>query len=75
MIAGRGLANPVATILSVAMMLDWFECPQGAELIRRAVRWVFTHKEMRTADMGGHLGTPAMTDAILEAMAKNGESV
>jgi 3-isopropylmalate dehydrogenase len=74
-IAGRGLANPVATILSVAMMLDWFQCPQRAELIQRAVRWVFTHKEMRTADMGGYLGTRAMTDAILEAMAKDGESV
>ena len=33
-IAGRGIANPVATILSVAMMLDWFGAPERAALIR-----------------------------------------
>ena len=74
-IAGRGVANPVAAILSVAMMLDWFQAPQRALLIRRAVRWVFARKEMRTAEMGGRLGTRAMGDAILEAMAKHGGGV
>jgi 3-isopropylmalate dehydrogenase len=74
-IAGRGIANPVATILSVAMMLDWCQSPLRAGLIRRAVRWVFHRKEMRTAEMGGHAGTRAMADAILEAMAKDGGSV
>jgi 3-isopropylmalate dehydrogenase len=67
-IAGRGIANPVATILSVAMMLDWFEDAERADLIRRAVGWVFTNREMRTAEMGGRLGTRAMADAILDAM-------
>jgi len=74
-IAGRGIANPVATILSVAMMLDWFQSPRRAGLIRRAVRWVFYQKEMRTAEMGGRSGTRAMADAILEAMAKDGGSI
>ena len=77
-IAGRGSANPVATILSVAMMLDWFQAPERAGLIRRAVRWVFAHKEMRTAEMGGSLGTRAMAGAILESMAEGapaGESI
>ena len=68
-IAGRGIANPVATILSVAMMLDWFQEPERAGRIRRAVRWVFQNREMRTSEMGGRLGTRAITDAILEAMA------
>ena len=74
-IAGRGIANPVATILSVAMMLDWFQAPERAHLIRRAVRWVFANKEMRTAEMCGRLGTRAMADAILEAMVKEGAGV
>lgn len=69
-IAGRGLANPVATILSVAIMLDWLKVPEGAALIRRAVRNVFGKREMRTVEMGGSLGTRAMADAILQAMAR-----
>ena len=43
-IAGKGIANPIATILSVALMLEWFEHPQttlGAAMIRRAVENVF----------------------------------
>ena len=80
-IAGRGLANPVATILSVAMMLDWFQEPERAAAIRGAVRWVFRDRGMRTAEMGGRLGTRAMADAVLDAMAlttqptKRGESL
>jgi len=69
-IAGRGAANPVATILSVAMMLDWFGAPGRAALIQTAVRWVFAKKEMRTVEMGGSLGTQAMGDAVLQAMAQ-----
>jgi tartrate dehydrogenase/decarboxylase/D-malate dehydrogenase len=36
-IAGKGIANPVATILSAAMMLDWLELPHAAKLVRSAV--------------------------------------
>lgn len=67
-IAGRGIANPVATILSVAMMLDWFGADRRAALIQTAVQQVFCNPQMRTAEMGGSLGTRAMGDAILEAM-------
>jgi 3-isopropylmalate dehydrogenase len=69
-IAGRGIANPAATILSVAMMLDWFQSPVRAALIKTAVREVFGKREMRTAEMGGTLGTRAMGDAILQAMTQ-----
>jgi 3-isopropylmalate dehydrogenase len=69
-IAGRGIANPTATILSVAMMLDWLRASKQSVLIRRAVECVFRKREMRTAEMGGVLGTRAMADAILEAMLK-----
>jgi 3-isopropylmalate dehydrogenase len=69
-IAGRGIANPVATILSVAIMLDWFHSAERSALIYGAVRDVFSKKEMRTAEMRGELGTRAMGDAILQAMTK-----
>ena len=67
-IAGKGIANPVATILSVAMMLEWLghpECMKGANLIRTGVRQVFSDPQARTRDMGGSLSTVEMTQAIL----------
>jgi len=71
-IAGRGIANPVATILSVGMMLDWLGAPERAALIGAAVRRVFADLAKRTVEMGGSLGTAAMGDAILEAMTRVG---
>jgi 3-isopropylmalate dehydrogenase len=64
-IAGLGVANPVATILSAAMMLEWLGDGCAAERIRHAVRQVFAGRELRTRDMGGRLGTREMTDAIV----------
>jgi len=58
----------VATILSVAMMLDWFGEGGRAASIRSAVRRVFCNRQMRTVEMGGALSTRAMTGAVLEAM-------
>ncbi len=70
-IAGRGIANPVATILSAAMMLDWFgsdaECA-AAGRIRRAVQAVFADPSRRTADLGGSLTTRQMGDAVLDSL-------
>jgi 3-isopropylmalate dehydrogenase len=67
-IVGRGIANPVATILSAAMMLEWLGAPAGAEAIRAAVRSVFSDRQLRTRDMGGVLRTGEMTDSIIAAL-------
>ena len=67
-IAGKGIANPVATILSAAMMLEWLGLREAAALIQGAVRRVFTDRTARTRDMGGTLGTSEMTDAIISAL-------
>jgi 3-isopropylmalate dehydrogenase len=85
-IAGKGIANPIATILSVAMMLEWFSraplvteprasasgfCTSvmaGAQAIRRAVTTVCGDAANATPDLGGALGTDAMTERILEAL-------
>ncbi|HEY2412575.1 MAG TPA: isocitrate/isopropylmalate dehydrogenase family protein [Pirellulaceae bacterium] len=70
-IAGRSIANPVAMILSAAIMLNWLGDPQtiaAAARIRRAVSRVLTNSTSRTAELGGHLSTRAMGDAILAAL-------
>lgn len=64
-IAGRGIANPVAAILSAAMMLDWLGEGAAAGRIRTAVRKVFADRAIRTRDMGGTHSTRQMTDAIM----------
>ncbi len=66
-IAGRGIANPIATILSVAMMLDWLghpEAQRGDAFIRRAVENVCADGRYRTKDLGGSTSTVEMGDRI-----------
>ena len=67
-IAGRGIANPVATILSAAMMLDWLGVGEAAARIRTAVRNTFADPTARTGDMGGSFNTAQMTDTIIAAL-------
>lgn len=67
-IAGKGIANPVATILSVALMLDWLGVPQGGEMIRQATARVLADPANRTADLGGTLSTSGMASKIIEAL-------
>jgi tartrate dehydrogenase/decarboxylase/D-malate dehydrogenase len=63
-IAGKGIANPIAAILSVAMMLDHLDFPDLAEPVRRAVEQTLAGGA-RTADLGGKLSTVQMGDAVL----------
>jgi 3-isopropylmalate dehydrogenase len=52
-IAGKGVANPLATILSVAMMLEWFNHPEtvrGGAMIYRAVESVCADPATATRD-------------------------
>ena len=67
-IAGRGIANPVATILSAAMMLEWLGERPAAGRVRNAVRNIFAGRELRTRDMGGRLGTNEMADAVISML-------
>jgi 3-isopropylmalate dehydrogenase len=74
-IAGKGIANPVAAILSAALMLDWLDAPatrSGAELIRRAVESVLANPENRTPDLGGRLTTTGVGDRVLAALDNDG---
>jgi 3-isopropylmalate dehydrogenase len=70
-IAGKGIANPVATILSAALMLEWLEHPEtldGALRIRRAVETALADPANRTPDLGGKLTTTQMADKIVAAL-------
>src|ERR1700743_916993 len=73
-IAGKGLANPIACILSFAMCLRYsFNRIEDAQLLERAVDRVLA-EGYRTADIMqpgmNKIGTAAMTDAILKALEK-----
>ena len=68
-IAGKGIANPIATILSAAMMLEWLGHPalfDGAAHIRCAVETVLADPANRTPDTGGRLSTQQMTEKIMK---------
>ena len=41
--AGRDIANPLGSILSAAMMLDYFAMPEEAETVREAVEWTINN--------------------------------
>ncbi|MEP7135863.1 MAG: 3-isopropylmalate dehydrogenase [Chloroflexota bacterium] len=65
-IAGKGIANPVGTILSTALMLRHsFKLETEAESIEKAVEQTITDGA-RTVDLGGKLTTRQMTDEIIK---------
>lgn len=65
-IAGKGVANPVGTILSSAMMLRYsFKLEAEAAAVENAVDEVITDG-CRTADIGGKLRTRQMADEIIK---------
>jgi 3-isopropylmalate dehydrogenase len=68
-IAGQGKANPLATILSAAMMLRFsLGQAEAADRIEAAVAKALAGGA-RTADLGGSMSTSAMGDAVLAALA------
>ena len=67
-IAGQGVANPLAAILSFAMALRWsLDRADLADRLTAAVETALT-RGARTRDLGGTLGTAAMADAVLAAL-------
>src|SRR3954470_18695146 len=52
-IAGKGFANPIATFLSVAMMLDFLGQKKAADAIKRACEEVVADPRNHTRDLGG----------------------
>lgn len=72
-IAGLGIANPTAAILSASLLLDWLnhdETRRGAAMINRAVEQVCSNPQNRTRDLGGLLSTLQLTDLIEQAICE-----
>ncbi|HEX5106785.1 MAG TPA: tartrate dehydrogenase [Pirellulaceae bacterium] len=67
-IAGQGIANPIAAILSAAMLLDHLQLPAAAARIRRAVERTLAEGH-QTPDLGGKLTTQQMGQAVVARLA------
>jgi 3-isopropylmalate dehydrogenase len=70
-IAGQGIANPIATILSAAMMLEWFNTDSSIEAAKRiqaAVKSALADPSNRTCELGGGCSTTEITDRIIQCL-------
>ena len=68
-IAGKGIVNPLAAILTAALMLDHLELTAAAREVEGAVAAVLAAGKVRTADLGGTNRTQEVTAAVLEKLA------
>jgi 3-isopropylmalate dehydrogenase len=74
-IAGQGIANPSAMLLSAAMMLDWLAVrhgdaalADGARAIEGALQRAFVEQAVRPRDFGGTSSTADIVRAVLERL-------
>jgi tartrate dehydrogenase/decarboxylase/D-malate dehydrogenase len=68
-IAGKGIANPIAILWSVVMMLDFFDQNDAAADLMAAIEAVTAAGQVLTPDLGGQSGTADFTDAVLTKIA------
>jgi 3-isopropylmalate dehydrogenase len=69
-ISGKGIVNPVGTILSIAMMLRYsLNLPKEADAVEAAVKAAIDGG-IRTKDIQGNAGTSDMGDAIVAELEK-----
>lgn len=70
-IAGKGVANPVGTILSTALLLRHsLQLEAEAQAVEAAVDHVLTHGP-RSRDIGGDASTAEVRDAVLKALTEH----
>ena len=63
-IAGKGIANPTALMLSAVMMLNYLGELDAATRLRNAIELVYREGKVLPGDVGGTAGTAAFTDAV-----------
>jgi isocitrate dehydrogenase (NAD+) len=68
-IAGKGLANPTAFLMSGVMMLQYLKETAAADRLRTAIEAVFTEGKDTTADVGGKANTMQFAEAIIRKLA------
>ena len=70
--AGKDIANPLGSILSAAMMLDYFGLQEEAELVRQAVDWTLQAGYVtKDIDPQHHFGTAAVGDMVRNFVLNN----
>lgn len=67
-IEGRGIANPIATIRSVAVMLEFLDLPDAANAIYKAVDGNLAEGKFVTPDLGGSASTEQVLNDILKRL-------
>lgn len=67
-IAGKGLANPTAMLMSAVLMLRYMGEQKAAQRITDAVHTVLSEGKVRTRDLGGTAGTAEYTAALIAAL-------
>lgn len=69
-IAGRGVANPMATMFAGAMMLEFLGEDEGSRALENAVLGVLSERRDLTPDLGGNGTTRSVTARIVERLKK-----
>ncbi|MGH8810159.1 MAG: isocitrate/isopropylmalate family dehydrogenase, partial [Noviherbaspirillum sp.] len=67
-IAGKGIVNPLAMILSAAMLLDHLGRQDAAKAIDAAIAGVLADGQFRTPDLGGTSKTHEVVSAVLSRL-------
>ncbi|GAB6106610.1 isocitrate/isopropylmalate dehydrogenase family protein [Fusibacter bizertensis] len=71
-IAGKNIANPIAMLLSGAMLLEYIGYYNEGKALRTAIQEVLKDPSNHTTDLGGKCKTDAFTDAVCKAIAIGG---
>jgi isocitrate dehydrogenase (NAD+) len=67
-IAGKGVANPTALLMSAIMMLDYLDEEKAARRIENALHKLYHEGKWLTRDVGGTASTLQFTDALIAAL-------
>jgi tartrate dehydrogenase/decarboxylase/D-malate dehydrogenase len=70
-IMGKGIANPVGTFWTAALMLDHLGEPAAARQLMQAIESVTADAKLHTRDLGGTATTAEVTDAVCAAISKS----
>jgi isocitrate dehydrogenase (NAD+) len=69
-IAGKGIANPTALLMSAIMMLRYMDEEEAAKRAEAALASVYREGRTLTPDVGGKATTAEFTQAIIRAMER-----
>lgn len=67
-IAGKGIANPVGTIWSAALMLEHLGYDEAAQAVERSMEAVIGDKGIKTPDLGGTATTDQVGEAVIAGL-------